>query len=129
MAAPFRDNIQTDGMGDGAYLIGNYDFERSGQQITLAAKATTYLPGTQLGKITATGIYTPINPAANDGSQNWAATLYGRRPASANTQRAAGTVREATYNLNLVIYDIAVTAPQKAAIEAQMSAAGCIGGY
>jgi len=130
MVAPIRDNIPLDGMGDGAYLIGNFDNNRINAQIVLAAKATPYIPGTVLGKITATGIYTPLNPAANDGSQNFGAILYGRRPASASaTQRAAGTVREATINSNLLYYENAVTAQQKAVIEAAMSAAGIIGGY
>ena len=129
MVAPIRDNIPLDGMGDGAYLIGDFDNNRTNAQITLAAKGTEYKAGTVLGKITATGIYTPLNPAASDGSQNFGAILYGRRDANASTQRAAGTVREATLNSNLLTYEIAVTAPQKAAVEAQMAAVGIINGY
>jgi hypothetical protein len=130
MAAPIRDNIPLDGMGDGAYLIGLFDNNRTNVQGVLAAKATEYKAGTVLGKITATGIFTPLNPAAADGSQNAAGILYGRRPAKpAATQRAAITVREATINSNLLYYEIAVTAPQKAAAEALMAAAGIINGY
>jgi len=128
--APIRDNIPLDGMGDGAYLIGNFDNNRTNVQGMLAAKATEYRPGTVLGKITASGLFTPLNPSANDGSQNFAGILYGRRPAkAAATQRAAVTVREATVNGNLLIYEVAVNATQKAAAEAQASAAGVIIGY
>jgi hypothetical protein len=128
--APIRDNIPVDGMGDGVYLIGRFDNNRTNAQIMLAAKATEYKPATVLGKITATGIYTPLDPAANDGSQNFAAINYSRRPANAAAaQRGAGTVREATINSNLLIYEIAVNANQKAAIEAQMAAVGIINGY
>lgn len=130
MAAPLRDNIPVEGpVGAGHYLIGNFDNNRTNAQVTLAAKATEYLPGTVLGKITATGIYTPLNPAANDGSQNAVAICFSRRGASAATQRGAATVREATLNLNSLIYDIAVTGPQKAAAEAALAALGMVGGY
>lgn len=126
---PIRDNIPLDGMGDGAYLIGDFDNNRTNAQAMLAAKATPYLPGTVLGKITATGIYTPVNPAASDGSQLFAGILYGGRPASTSTQRAAITVREATINSNLLVYDVAVSGPQKATIETAMAAQTIIGGY
>lgn len=127
---PIRDNIPTDPVGDGGYLIGNFDNNRTNEQIVLAAKATEYKVGTILGKVTATGIYKPLDPAAVDGTQNFAAINYSRRPANAGaTQRAAGTVREATVNANLLVYENAVTGPQKAAIEAAMAAKGIIVGY
>lgn len=130
MAAPAIDNIPTDGMGDGAFIIGHFDNNRANVQGVLAIKATEYRAGTVLGKITATGIYTPLAPAAVDGSQTFAGILYGRRPANAAaTQRAAISVRELTINSNLLIYENAVTAPEKAVIEAAMSAAGIINGY
>lgn len=131
MVAPLRDNIPTDGpLGAGAYLIGAFDNNRTNAQIMLAAKATDYQVGTVLGKVTATGIYTPLAPAANDGSQNFAAINFSHRPANAAAaQRGAGTVREATLNSNLLYYENAVTAQQKAAIEAQMAAVGIINGY
>jgi len=129
MADPIRDNIPLDPTGDGGFLIGHFDNNRTNVQGMLAAKATHYRAGTVLGKITATGIFTPLNPAANDGSQNFAGINYGRRPASAAAQRGAITVREATIDGNRLFYENAVTAQQKATIESQMSAAGCIVGY
>lgn len=129
MALPLRDNIPLDPITDGGYLIGRFDSQRTNVQGVLAAKATPYRAGTQLGKITATNIFKPLDPAATDGSQNWAGTLWGARPASTTTQRAAITTREATINGNLLYYENAVTAPQKTTIEASMSAAGCIVGY
>jgi len=129
MALPIRDNIPLDGMGDGAYLIGNFDNNRTNAQVMLGVKATDYLPGTVLGKITATGIYVPLAPAAADGSQNFAGINYSRRPAATVAQRGAATVREATLNSNLLYYENAVTAAQKTAIEAQMAVQGIITGY
>lgn len=130
MADPIRDNIPLDPVGDGGYLIGDFDNNRTNEQIMLAAKASEYRVATVLGKITATGVYKPLDPAASDGSQNFGAILYGRRPANASaSQRAAGTVREATINANLLYYENAVTGPQKTAIEAAMKAVGIIPGY
>lgn len=127
---PIRDNIPLDPVGDGGYLIGNFDNNRTNEQIVLAAKESEYKVGTILGKVTATGIYKPLDPAAVDGSQNFAAINYSRRPANAGaTQRGAGTVREATVNANLLVYEVAVSGPQKAAIEAAMAAKGIIVGY
>jgi hypothetical protein len=128
---PIRDNIPVEGpLGDGGYLIGGYDNQRTNAQIMLGAKATEYKVGTVLGKITATGVYVPLAPGAADGSQNFAAINFSYRPASpAAAQRGAGTVREATINSNFLYYENAVSAPQKAAIEAAMAAAGIIGGY
>ena len=125
-----RDAINTDGpLGAGGYLIGPFDNNRTNAQITLAAKATPYEVGTVLGKITASGIYKVLDPAATDGSQTFAAINFSRRPASASTQRGAGTVREATLNSNLLTYEVAVNATQKAAVESQMAAVGIISGY
>jgi hypothetical protein len=124
-----RDNIPLDGMGDGAYLIGGYDNNRTNAMITLAAKATPYRPGTILGKVTGTLIHKPLDPTANDGTQNFAAINFSAKPARASAQRGAGTVREATLQSNLLFYENAVTAEQKAQIEAQMAAVGIISGY
>jgi Bacteriophage lambda head decoration protein D len=128
--APFRDNIPVDGMGDGVYAIGKFDNNRANAQVMVAAKATEYKSGTVLGKVTATGIYAPLDPNANDGTQTFAGIMWARRPANAAAaQRAAVTVRELTINNNLLIYENAVTNNQKAAIEAAMAAVGIISGY
>jgi hypothetical protein len=129
MTAPLRDNIPVDGpQGSGAFMIGNFDNNRTNVQGTLAAKATDYRVGEVLGKITATGIYKSLDPAATDGSQNFAAINWSHRYASANAQRGALTVREATINSNLLYYENAVTGPQRAVIESAMAAQGIIPG-
>lgn len=129
MAAPIRDNIPVDPIADGGFIIGGFDNNRANIQAMVAAKATEYRPGTVLGKVTATGIFAPLNPAAADGTQNFAGIMWARRPAATVAQRAAVTVREVTLNSNLLYYENAVTAAQKTAIEAAMSAQGIINGY
>ena len=65
------------------------------------------------------GQYKPIDPAAIDGSQNFAAILYDYAPISAATQPATGVARDVVVNGNLITYAVAANAGQKAAIEAQ----------
>lgn len=65
------------------------------------------------------GHYKPIDPAAVDGTQNFAAILYDYAPISAATQRAVGVARDVVVNGNLITYAVAVNGGQKAAIEAQ----------
>lgn len=74
-----------------------------------------------------TGQYKPIDPAAIDGTQDWAATLYEGRLISAATQRAVGVVRgPVVVNGNLLTYLVAHDAGQRARVEAQAAAAGVI---
>lgn len=65
------------------------------------------------------GHYKPVDPAAVDGTQNFAVILYDYAPISAATQRAVGTARDVVVNGNLLTYAVAANAGQKAAIEAQ----------
>lgn len=104
-------------LGDGHFLIGEYDPNLSGDSIVLAPTAVELPAGTALGKVTATGLYVPYNPAASDGSQTFACLLFGRRPISAGNQRAAGVFRKAVANFNLLTWVVAAnTAQQNAAI-------------
>lgn len=54
--------------------------------------------GAVLGKITASGKYTAVAPAATDGSQTAAALLYANTDATAADKVCAAVVREATVN-------------------------------
>ncbi len=69
-----------------------------------------------------TGHYKPIDPAAVDGSQNFAGILYEGRPISNAVQKAVSVERDVVVNGNLITYAVAVDAAQKAAIEAQAMA-------
>lgn len=73
------------------------------------------------------GQFKPIDPAAIDGTQNFAAILWEGRPISAATQRAVGVVRgPVVVNGRLITYVTAHNDAQKAAVEAQAAAAGVI---
>lgn len=113
-------------LGAGHFLSGHFDYNRGAEQVTIGALAADAEAGTVFGKIAATGIYVPINFAANDGSQNFAGILWERRKASAAQQRAVTVERAATANGNALFYPAGATGPQIAACEAQMKAAGVI---
>lgn len=66
--------------------------------------------------------YKPIDPAAVDGSQNFAAILYAGRPISTGTQRATGVARDVVVNGHLITYAVAANDAEKAVIEAQAAA-------
>jgi len=114
---------------NGSFMFGDFDNNKDSEQVVLAATAVPLPAGTQLGKITTSGLYVPVNPAANDGSQNWAGTLFARRGISTVTQRATAVVRRVGIVGTMLTYLNTVTAPQRAAIEAQMAAAGVIVRY
>lgn len=80
--------------------------------------------GTVLGKITATGIYVPLAPAANDGSQNAAAILSEDLPISGVARKAVVIKRGAGVNSAGLVWPGAITAPQKAAAITQLEALG-----
>lgn len=111
-------------LGDGHFLWGPNQPNKSGESITLAPTAVDLPSGTVLGKITASGLYVPLNPAAADGSQNFAGILWGTRFINAANQRAAAVVRDVVVNGNLLTYINALTAPQLAAVVAAASAVG-----
>jgi len=122
--------VSPQGGGDGRYRLGQWDPNQNSEQITLAPTTVALPAGTQLGKVTATGKYVPIAPGASDGSQTWAATLYGAVPISTGDQRAVGDVRGPGHvNARLLNYVNAVSAPQKATIEAAMASVGIIPRY
>lgn len=82
--------------------------------------------GTAVGKITASGKYTILAPAAADGSQNCAGFIM------ANTNASAGDVANTRFflrgpaqvNANDITWPGGITAPQKAAAIAQLLALG-----
>jgi hypothetical protein len=126
---PAIKTIKTDGMGAGAFLIGQNDPIKSNEQVVLAATAVVLPAGTVLGKITANGKYVPLAPAASDGSQNAAGILYDRAEIKAADQRAVAVVRDQPVNGRALTYVNTVTAPQRAAAEALLATAMVIVRY
>ncbi|MCY1298939.1 Bacteriophage lambda head decoration protein D [compost metagenome] len=73
------------------------------------------VPGTVLGKITATGKYVALAPAAEDGSEDAAAVLYDHADATASDAKAVGMVRLAELRADLLVWPSGITTEQKTA--------------
>lgn len=114
---------------EGSFCFGANDPNRANEQIVLGITTVDLPAGTVLGKITSTGLYVPLAPAASDGSQNFAGLLWAFRPINSATQKASIVARNQGVNARLLTYINTVTTNQKAAAEAQMVAAGVIPRY
>lgn len=112
--------------GAGHYCVGQLNYERANEEITLAIQAAPIVAGTMLGIITAGGNYTTLAVGASDGSQNFAGILWDDRPISAAVQRAVATKREATVNCHALVGFDALTTNQKATIVAAAKTMGII---
>ena len=97
------------------------------------AAIKNYVIGTVLGKVTATGKYKILEASASDGTQNFA-DIYLGRPVGDNKQTVAATTDTNVVILfrgpagvgkaNLVFGASVDTAPELAAVYAQMEAVG-----
>ena len=85
-----------------------------------------YKPGTVLGKITASGKLTQLAPAANDGSQNAAAILYGYVDASTADKPGTINVRLTEVNGLCLTWPAGITTNQQTAAIAQLAALGIL---
>ncbi len=83
-------------------------------------------PATVLAKITATGKFVQLAPAAADGSQNASAVLiFGGDATAADIKRAALT-RHAQVNGLKLVWPAGITVPQKTAALVSLTSAGII---
>lgn len=86
----------------------------------------TYEAGIVLGKVTATGKYVILAPAAADGSQNAAAVLWSHTDASAGDATATAIVRAAEVKVAGLIWPAGITGPQQTAAIGQLNALGIV---
>lgn len=106
-----------------AFLISEANNTRSREQIILATAAGNNLKsGTVLGKITASGKYTQLAPAASDGSQTAAAILYWDADASAADMRTVAITNDAEVVDTLLIWPSGITSPEKTTAISQLLA-------
>lgn len=99
----------------------------SRQTITVGDQAGGAVPfATVLGKVTATGLYVPLAPAAQDGSAAAAAVLIDDLPAVADDMPAAALCRGAVVNTDALVWPAGIAAGQKAAAIAALEALGIV---
>ncbi|SFC84570.1 Bacteriophage lambda head decoration protein D [Pseudomonas citronellolis] len=72
-----------------------------------------HLPGTVLGKVTATGKFVALAPAATDGSQTAAAVLRARADATDGDVNAVGYVRLAEVRADLLVWPAGIADEDK----------------
>ncbi len=94
----------------------------SRKSLTLASGAGIVKPMTILGKITVSGKHVPLNLGAADGSQNAAAVLLKKTDATAADKLGLCSTRLTILNQAELVYPAGATAPQIAAINAQLDA-------
>jgi hypothetical protein len=82
--------------------------------------------GTVLGKITASGKFTELDPAAEDGSENAAAVLGADCDASTADKIAMVVARGAVLDVAGLVWPAGITDPQKAAALSQLKALGLV---
>jgi len=84
-----------EGKHAGEFLLSEGNGDISREQVTIAAAAGALVPGTVLGKITASGKYVAYSNAASDGSEVAAGIVFYAVPDSAADQTVLAIVRSA----------------------------------
>lgn len=75
------------------FLLSEGENKISREEVVIAAAAGAMVPGTLLGKITASGKYVAYSNAASDGTEVAAGILYAAVPDVAVDQKAVAIVR------------------------------------
>lgn len=78
--------------------------------------------GAVLGKITASGKYVEVDPAASDGSQAAAGVLFDNVDATGADKRAVALVRLSVLNAQEIVWPDAISSPNKATAIGQLAA-------
>lgn len=112
------------------HVINETNGTMAREQILLY-RGAAILPGTVLGMITASKLFTPLNLAASDGSQNAAGILRDGRPANLtlDTRRAVAHVRSTDVNGKKLTWPAGITLLQRKAAEAQLAATNVLVRY
>lgn len=111
---------------DGEHVISEANGRLSREGIVLAATSVKIPAGTVLGKVTATGNYVPLAPAAVDGSQTAAAVLFAGKDVNTGVQKAVAHVRNCELNVNKVTWPSGITAAQKTTAIDQLAGKDCL---
>lgn len=113
-------NAKTENPRTGDFLLSEANGTLSRENIIVATG--TLQPGTVLGKITASGKYAILAPAAEDGTQTAAAVLWAAVDASGGDAAAVAIVRDAEVKADGLIWPDAITGSQKTTAIGQLNA-------
>lgn len=119
----------TEGKPNAGHIVseagGETGGKRSREKVTLLA-GTVYLPGMVLGKVTASGKHTQLDPAGADGSEAAASVCWGNYDASAADVDGVVNVRETEVNASSLIWPDGISQANKDAAIAALEANGVI---
>lgn len=107
----------------GHFIVREANGYRSRDGGIIASGAGKVEAGAVLGKVTASGKYVPLAPAATDGSQTAAAILYEGCDATSADVRRTLIVRECEVHADVLVYADGVNDAQKTAALAGLAAA------
>jgi len=107
---------------DTAVLLSEANGALSREVVPIAA-GQTLEAGTVLGKVTSSGEYVQLDPAATDGSQTAAAVLLYAVETGANPGKATVIVRLAEVSAAALVWPAGITAAQKDSAVGQLAGA------
>lgn len=115
----------TEGRHTGEHLISEANGTRSRDVVTLIT-GQNLAPGAVLGKITVSGKYTLLAPAAEDGSEVAAAVLFAAVDATAADKAAVVTARDSEVAGAALTWPAGITGGEKTAATAELKALGIV---
>jgi hypothetical protein len=116
--------VITESRQAGEFILAEANGTISREQVTIGAGNLD--AGTVLGRITASGNYVILAPAASDGSQTAAGVLFQDVNATAAAQRGVAIVRHAEVRTGALAWPVGITAPQRTAAISQLAALGIL---
>ena len=117
-------NPITEGIHAGEYIVSEANGNYSREVVTVTGADLG--AATVLGKVTASGKYAILAPAAADGTETAAAVLYDTAKAAVADAQQVAHVRACEVNGLVLVWPDGISAPQKAAAIADLAAAGII---
>ena len=117
--------VLLEGRHAGEFVVAEGNGRISREAITVLA-GQTLQPGAVLGKVTASGKYKALDPAAVDGSEAAAGLLYAAVDASAADAEGVAIVRLAEVNAAELVWPDGITAGEKTTALGQLAALNVI---
>jgi len=113
--------------GAAHYIVSEAHGYRSREQAIIAGGSGKLRAGTVLGRVTATGEYAPLAPAASDGTEKAVAILWEGCDATTDDVRRTITARDTEVHANVLTFAAGTTDQQKTAAMASLAALGIVG--
>ncbi len=104
--------MKTEGLHTGEFLVSEGNNSISREQVAFGANLTME-PGTVIAKVTATGVYMPLDPAGADGTEVAAGVLYAGKVTDASGGDGVIIARLAEVVDSLLVWPVGITAAEQ----------------